>query len=150
MMRLQVPNNVLAEFELEAFVTRQVRRLEIVGTAQTQAIREAIATYREGDSMRQDILHTLWVSRNRGQLIARTEPYKLAQSTVRFWALTVGSEGGYYCTRRDELVRPTHAAHDGKYYRWSETPSTLGEPGCRCRMIPAEAFDAVDECRFGG
>jgi uncharacterized protein with gpF-like domain len=138
-MRMQVPLDARAAFTIEAFENQQVDRLRRVARAQVEQIRKAIRTYAEGQSMRERILHSLWVTRNRGQVLARSECYQLHNQIVQEWAVSVGSEGGFYCTRQDELVRAHHAEHDGKYYRWGETPSTLGEPNCRCRMLPAEA-----------
>lgn len=139
LMKLDVPNDASAKFAISAFEDIQVERLRKVGRDQVAKIREAIAKYEEGDSMRADITHTLWVSRNRGQLIARHDCHQLHQQTIREWALHAGSTHFVYCTRRDEQVRKTHAAHDGKVYRYSETPKEMGEVNCRCRQLPVEA-----------
>jgi hypothetical protein len=123
----------------EAFIERQVRLLQRMADAQVKAIEKAILTYPEGTSLRKRIEKQLYVTRNRGKLIARNEVWKLAESEMRRWAELAGSPGGIYHTRRDELVRPTHRAHDGEYYAWGQEPSTLGEPNCRCRMVPVSA-----------
>ena len=123
----------------EAFIERQVRALQRAAEAQVRAIQKAIATYPEGTSLRKRIEHQLWVTRERGKLIARNEVWKLAEEEVKRWAILAGAEGGIYHTRHDELVRPSHAIHDGVYYPYGQEPPTLGEPNCRCRMYPVTA-----------
>ena len=140
---MQVPLDAREAFAVEAFEHRQVELLRATGRRQVERIRKAIADYHEGDSMRRDITHALWVSRNHTKTQARTECLRLHRETVKEWALFVGSAGGFYCTAHDERVRKTHAAHDGKYYAWGEEPSTLQEPGCRCRMLPVEGVFGV-------
>lgn len=137
---VKIPANARAAARAqEAFVNRQVRLLQRAGRAQVERIRKAIATYKDGTSMRRRIEHQLWVMRERSRLIARNEVFKLSEREVGRWAREVGSPGGIYHTKRDELVRPHHAEHDGKFYAYGEEPATLGEPNCRCRMLPVSA-----------
>lgn len=126
-------------FEREAFIERQVRLLQRAAEDQAAALAKAIREYKEGESMRQNMLHQLWVTRERSKLVARNEITHLAKQELRTWAEATNSAGGIYVTRRDERVRPTHAAHDGKFYRWTELPSTLAEVNCRCVMLPVES-----------
>lgn len=123
----------------EAFIERQVRLLQKMGQAQTEAIRKAIATYPEGTSLRKRIEHQLWVTKNRTVLIAQNELFKLSEDEVDRWAIEGGAEGFIYCTRRDELVRPTHAVHDGHFFLYIDTPKEMHEVNCRCRRLPVTA-----------
>jgi SPP1 gp7 family putative phage head morphogenesis protein len=45
-----------------------------------------------------------------------------------------------WSTSRDERVRPSHSAKDGKRFKWNDPPSDTGHPGneiqCRCVAIP--------------
>lgn len=52
-----------------------------------------------------------------------------------------------WMTAGDEKVRPSHAANDGKIFRWSDPPAT-GHPGedihCRCIAVPyADMEEAI-------
>jgi hypothetical protein len=137
-LNLRIPK-ADAALAKDAFVERQVRLLQRAAEDQAAAVAKAIRQYKEGTSMRQAMVHQLWVTRERGKQIARNEITNLAKEELRRWSVTTGSAGGIYVTRRDELVRPTHAAHDGRFYAWTELPSTLGEINCRCVMIPVES-----------
>lgn len=138
MLDVEVPNDLRAQAVTEGFAQQQMERLRKIGRDQVAKIRQYIAEYQEGDSLRGRITHALWVSRNRSQLVARHESLQLHKKNIAFWSTSAGSEWGVYCTRKDELVRPTHAAHEGKVYRWPG-PATLEEVNCRCRMVPLEA-----------
>jgi hypothetical protein len=136
LLDLKIPKDITDDLMIGEFEDRNVRLLRKLGRRQVAEIRKAIAAHEEGDSMRADILHKLWVARNNGQLIARDQPRRFSREAVMRWSSAAGSEGGIYHTAKDERVRRTHQPHDGKYYRYGEFPSTLQEPGCRCKIIP--------------
>lgn len=139
-MQVQVPlKDAKAAFAVAEFEQRQVEALKRVARAQVEHIRKAIHTYKEGESMRERILHQIWVTRNRGVLLAHDELHQIHQETVREWSLAVGSEGFIYVDREDNRVRAHHHVHHGKWYRWAEAPGTLQEYGCRCQQLPFEA-----------
>lgn len=139
MMNVSVPKDASSVFSAHNYAEDAVLRMKAAGEAQVARIRKAIAEYVEGDSMREDIRSALWVSRNRSNYVARDASYRYHRATVAEWASRAGSSHAIYVTARDERVRATHAAHDGKVFEWSSPPSTLSEPGCRCRMLPVEA-----------
>ncbi len=123
-----------------------VLRLRKAGEAQAAKMRAAIAAHTEGESMRADILQSLWVSRVRSQAIARDQVYGLHAQVLRAWSLAAGSGSFVWHTRHDERVRPGHNALDGKTFLWSAPPDTGGGEGhnlpgsphgCRCVAIPA-------------
>jgi SPP1 gp7 family putative phage head morphogenesis protein len=136
---------------LVAFGHRQVQLLENINAAQVERIRLAILQYTEGDSMRQDILDALWVSRNRAQMVAHNEVHALNTDIIAYWAQQAGSEEFVWVTSHDERVRHGHAVLDGTVHRWDSPPNTGRKegnnlpghpPGCRCRAVPKEALEA--------
>jgi SPP1 gp7 family putative phage head morphogenesis protein len=139
MLQVEVPKDAHSAFAVHNYAENAVLRMKHAGSAQVAQIRHAIANYTEGDSMREDIRHALWVSRNRAAFVARDESYRFHRLTVAEWSTRAGSSHGIYVTARDERVRATHRAHDGKVFPWGEPPSTLMEPNCRCRLLPVEA-----------
>lgn len=151
MLNVRLPlKDAKAAITVEAFADKAVVRLLAARDAQIAQIRKAVREQKEGESLRQKILDALWVTRNRGALIARDHVYGLHSEVIRDWAQTLGSRGYVWHTRRDELVRPGHAVLDGKSFAWNERPNTgHGEgtnlPGeavnCRCTAIPLEALE---------
>jgi SPP1 gp7 family putative phage head morphogenesis protein len=125
------------------FADLGVKRLRLAGQAQVARIRKAIAEHQEGDSLRADIQNALWVSRQRGQMIARDVVHGVQTDLIAGYSLAVGAETYVWCTRRDERVRHGHSVLDGKTFRW-DTPPFDGTgnykpgqaPGCRCRALP--------------
>lgn len=124
---------------LDGFVRGNLDALRKVGRDQIAEIRKALEKGGDAEQLREAVLHKAWVARNRGKMVARDQVFRYSQQEVKRWALTMGSEGGIYLTRRDERVRPTHAALDGQFFRWDSPPSTLHEPQCRCKLVPVEA-----------
>jgi SPP1 gp7 family putative phage head morphogenesis protein len=139
MLSVEVPKDASAAFSVHNYAENAVLRMKSAGAAQVAQIRAAIANYTEGDSMREDIRHALWVSRNRSAFVARDESFKFHRATIAAWSSRAGSSHGIYVTCRDDRVRATHRANDGKVFPWGSPPSTLMDPGCRCRMLPVEA-----------
>ena len=58
-----------------------------------------------------------------------------------------------WATSEDERVRDTHAANNGKVFRWSEPPAETGHPGndvlCRCAPRPIIPRRFGRDVRFG-
>lgn len=134
------PDDVRARLVNEAFTVHVVQDLAKVGRDQVTRLREVYAA--SAASERAAALeHALWVSRNRAALVARSRGYDLHRDVIRTWSQVTGSEWGVVLTRRDERVRKSHRPHDGERRRWNDPPAIFGEPGCRCCMIPEEAFE---------
>jgi SPP1 gp7 family putative phage head morphogenesis protein len=78
------------------------------------------------------------ISDRRAKLIARDQTKKLNSSLTKLRQQEIGVEEYIWQTSGDEMVRPTHAANDGKKFRWDKPPKT-GHPGdevnCRCTAI---------------
>lgn len=139
----RIPADARTDAVVEAFAERNVRLVQKMARDQVAQIQRSIERHREGESLRQKILDSLWVSKNRGALIAKDQVNKLHYDTVQQWSLAAGSESYVYVTRRDERVRGSHRPHDGKVFLWSDPPDTGHpgtEPGCRCLALPAEAL----------
>jgi hypothetical protein len=124
----------------QAMADRSVERLKAAGAAQARLIRRAIREYREGTSMREAIKSTLWLSRLRGRIIAHDEIFNLYRDTFGRSCMLSGSSEGVYVTAKDDRVRATHQANEGKHFPWDRPPSTLREVNCRCMLVPVEVL----------
>ena len=80
------------------------------------------------------------VTESRAKLIARDQTSKMASNFNEVRQQSLGIEKYIWQTSGDERVRPEHAEHDGKTFRWDEAPEDTGHPGediqCRCVAIP--------------
>jgi SPP1 gp7 family putative phage head morphogenesis protein len=90
------------------------------------------------------------VAASRATLIARTEVGRTAAALTQARAEYVGSEGYIWLSARDQQVRPSHRAMEGKFVRFDSPPTLDGMIGhagalvnCRCVMLPVvpEKFD---------
>ena len=112
--------------------------VEVEAAAQAAAItctrHEALAEYIQSRG---------GVAMSRAELIARTETARQTTILTQTRAVSIGSEGYIWCTADDGRVRPSHAAMDGQYVKWSEPPTLDGLtghagalPNCRCYPEP--------------
>lgn len=73
-------------------------------------------------------------------LIARDQVYKLNAGISRTLQINAGVESYWWRTCRDERVRKTHRANEGRTFHWSYPPAVTGHPGhdpnCRCLAVP--------------
>lgn len=83
------------------------------------------------------------VARSRAELIARDQIGKLNGQITQQRQTSLGIEEFIWSTSKDERVRPSHAALEGRTFRWDDPPIVDGEratPGspiqCRCVAIP--------------
>lgn len=80
------------------------------------------------------------VSEGRAKFIARDQTSKLVSVLNRERNLAIGIEEYVWRTSKDERVRPTHRANEGKRFRWDDPPAKTGhpsdEPNCRCTASP--------------
>jgi SPP1 gp7 family putative phage head morphogenesis protein len=142
-LNVKLPESPHLRVLAEDFAADNVRLFQRIAADQAERIRKAIADHQEGDSLREDILHTLWVARNRSRLIASDQVYRLQSAQIQSWARGGGSTHYVHVTRADERVRRSHRPHHGKTFSWAEPPP-IGlpghEPGCRCVPLPVEAL----------
>lgn len=77
---------------------------------------------------------------NRAELIARDQTLKLNGQLTKIRMQNAGVEEYIWTTSGDERVRETHAAQEGKRFRWDVPPQDTGHPGddfqCRCTAYP--------------
>lgn len=97
----------------------------------------------EGDRAQviEDKVLSRWdVTRSRAKLIARDQVAKLRGNLTRIRQTSLGIDKYRWRTSRDERVRETHRAKEGKVYSWDKPPSDTGHPGqdyqCRCTAEP--------------
>ncbi|NJR75226.1 MAG: minor capsid protein [Scytonema sp. CRU_2_7] len=80
------------------------------------------------------------VSKSRARFIARDQIGKLNGQLTELRQTNLGIEKYTWRTSEDERVRPSHRAHNGRMYSWSDPPSGTGNPGddfqCRCYAEP--------------
>ena len=80
-------------------------------------------------------------SLSRSALIARDQVYKLNVALTRQLQLNAGVTKYVWATCRDDRVRPTHRANEGRTFYWSSPPAITGhpshDPGCRCLPLPS-------------
>lgn len=114
-------------------MSKQIRRALVDGIEQGKGIRD-IAKDING---RVDA-----IGATRSKLIARTETvraYNVA-SVAEFQdvAERAGIEPAYeWVTAGDARVRPEHAKRNGKVYPAAQALAMLGEPNCRCSLVPS-------------
>lgn len=91
------------------------------------------------EAMEEIIMQRYGVAESRAALIARDQTSKLNGDLTRERQTALGITEYTWDTSRDERVRESHAANQGKRYSWDAPPET-GHPGqdyqCRCDAIP--------------
>jgi len=82
---------------------------------------------------------------NRAKLIARDQTQKTNSAITQARQQNLGIQEYRWRTVGDESVRHTHAAHNGKIFRWDKPPKDTGHPGedinCRCVAEPVIKLD---------
>ena len=73
--------------------------------------------------------------------LARDQTTKTIGGLTEIRQRQLGIQGYRWSSSADERVRPTHAANNGRFFRWDSPPAATGHPGtdiqCRCVAIPA-------------
>ena len=99
------------------------------------AIRDGLQRGQGIDQMTARIRERTGISRSRAALIARNEVGNAAAFAMRESQREAGVEEYIWRTASDRRVRPSHAARNGKRFRWDDPPAD-GHPGepvnCRC------------------
>lgn len=79
------------------------------------------------------------MTKRRAELIAVDQIGKLHGKMQEFYQRSAGVKKYRWRTKRDNRVRPEHAAREGKIFRW-DSPPPDGHPGmairCRCKAQP--------------
>ena len=72
--------------------------------------------------------------------IATDQGYDVVADLNRRRQREMGVEEYEWETAGDDRVRPTHAANNGRRFRWDDAPGATGHPGsevnCRCAALP--------------
>lgn len=116
--------------------------LDIAVEVETAAQAAAITGTRH-EALSEYIASRGGVAQSRAELIARTETARQTTILTQTRAVSIGSEGYIWRTADDGRVRPSHAAMNGQYVKWSEPPTLDGLtghagalPNCRCYPEP--------------
>lgn len=100
---------------------------------------------RRASDLADDIQKITDVTESRAKFIARDQTAKMNSAITKARHLELGIEEYTWQTSGDERVRDSHAAHDGKVYRWDDPPTDTGNPGedynCRCVALPHVKID---------
>lgn len=112
-----------------------------------QATLENLTSGGTAKQLEKQLTDDLGVAKRRAKFIARDQSAKLTGDLNRIRQTQVGVKRYRWATARDERVRASHRANEGKTFSWDSPPST-GHPGsapnCRCRAIAVIEIDGVD------
>ena len=98
-------------------------------------------------SLQQEIQEIGDVTASRAKFIARDQTSKLVATLNRERNQALGIEEYVWRTSKDERVRPTHRAKEGKTFRWDDPPKDTGAPGEDYNCLPGSAVvDLADGC----
>jgi SPP1 gp7 family putative phage head morphogenesis protein len=138
---------------LQRFLETQVELITSLPREASERVHEIavgnLFGFERAASLAEHILETGDVSRNRANLIARTETARVASALTMVRAQHLGSPGYFWHSVRDHRVRDTHRIMDnrsaqGEMFYWDNPPEV--EPGmfyhpgmiwnCRCFAEP--------------
>lgn len=114
----------------DSFLAKQIGHLR-------KAVRDQLQSFRDRPPQEEYLSR---VFRFRMNLISHDEVFKLHEKEVARWAQLAGGATGIYHTHKDERVRPSHAALEGIRFYLDSPPHQLGEPNCRCKLVPELAL----------
>ena len=110
-------------------------------------VQRAVGSGTRASSLVDQVSKSLDVGRGRAKTIARDQVSKLNANLTQIRQRDAGVEEYEWSTSRDERVRPTHRANEGKRFKWSEPPAATGHPGhdinCRCVAMPV--FQEIED-----
>lgn len=109
------------------------------------AVLSGVAQGRRASDLAKDIEEITGVTESRAKFIARDQTAKMNSAITKARHQELGIEEYTWQTSGDERVRDSHAAHDGKVFRWDDPPADTGNPGedynCRCVALPHVKID---------
>ena len=107
------------------------------------AIRNGVMAGTAPSEIAKKIKRLSGVTSYRAKFIARDQVSKANGDLTQYRQLDLGIKEYEWVDSNDERVRPTHAANDGKIFKWSEPPANTGHPGhdYQCRCIARAKFD---------
>lgn len=128
---------------LETFIQDNVRLIKTIPENLLGEVQGIVSRgYRSGaraNEIAAQIMERTGVSASRAKLIGRDQINKLYGDLTKVRQQGAGVERYIWRTSRDERVRATHRALEGKTFSWDEPPP-IGHPGqdfrCRCTAEP--------------
>lgn len=138
--------------QLEAWEAENLSLITRMGSDRIDRIRglvlENVAAGYTSARIEAELAEQLGVGTGRARLIAQDQVSKLNANMTMIRQRAAGVAEYEWSTSRDERVRPTHKANQGKRFRWDRPPSSTGHPGhdirCRCVALPVfPDFDAA-------
>lgn len=129
---------------LEGFVEENLSYIQDLSASTLGAIERmvinAVATGREWMDVAKELEKRFEIANNRARFIARDQIGKLVGRLNAERQQELGISHYIWRTRKDELVRPTHARREGHAYAWSGKGAAPILPGmdwnCRCFAEP--------------
>lgn len=146
--------------ETRAFVTQNVALIKTIPSQYFGEIEQKVfAAARQGLSYKElqaDIQRSYGKSRARAELIARDQIGKFNGQLNMLRQTQAGLTRYRWATVKDERVRTSHRAREGKIFSWDDPPKG-GHPGedfqCRCQAIPLTedlwTFESESEAETG-
>lgn len=145
------PSLVVASFQIESYLEPELENFAFWNSRLISSVTEkyiddvqnitlsGMQTGQSTRSMAKEISSRFGVTKRRAELIARDQVSKLNGQLTQLRHKEAGVKKYRWRTSRDERVRATHAAREGKIYSWNSPPSD-GHPGepinCRCSAEP--------------
>lgn len=127
---------------IDAFRQQNVQLVTNLAEEMLQRVEAISRDYLAGrvEDLADELQKSLGWTEARAQLVARDQTLKLNGQLTRVRQQNAGIEEYVWTTSGDERVRDTHAAKDGKRFRWDNPPQDTGHPGedyqCRCTAYP--------------
>lgn len=127
----------------DAFISENVELITNMAEEYKHRIRAAIIENLDRGGTTDELAASLskieGMTERRAELIAVDQTGKLHGKMQEFYQRSAGVEKYRWRTKRDNRVRPEHAAREGKIFRW-DSPPPDGHPGmairCRCKAQP--------------
>lgn len=129
--------------QLKVFQNQNTDLITKMGVDQKERLQQTLYTnLSQGngqDKIKEEIKKSEDIGDRRAKLIARDQTNKFNGQLAQLRQKDIGIGSYIWTTARDERVRPTHRAMDGKVVYWNHPPS-IGHPGseinCRCIAQP--------------
>lgn len=134
------------QVEIDAALARNVALIRGLGEQTSKEVEQYVWDAVVNHTPRRDLGkllgERLGVARSRADFIARDQTLKLSGNLDELRQLQAGIDSYIWQTAEDERVRATHAARQGKVFRWDDGGiKPREEPNCRCT---AQAYVDVE------
>lgn len=124
-------------------VAENARLIRSIGEETVSRVERAVyESLSEGASvrgLRRRLEEEIGFEKKRAARIARDQMAKVNSDLSRIRQEEAGVDEYRWSTSRDERVRASHRANEGKTFRWDRPPASTGHPGhdvnCRCVAI---------------